>query len=104
MLLSNAFSLQMLTGTQTVKFTFISEEDARFILVREAWTSVVGHKDLAEILSNMFGITVPVNRVSNKLHTGDKMLVAQFMGGRLPEGATTLPEGASIQFILVEVE
>jgi hypothetical protein len=32
------------------------------------------------------------------------MLVAQYTGPRLPEGATTLPPGAKIRFILVLIE
>lgn len=102
MLLGNAFSLQMLTENQVIKFTFISLDEAKHIL-KDACTSVIGHQDLANVLTNMFGFEIPCNRVNNKLHTGDKMIVAQFMGGRLPEGAITLPAGAVIKFVLVEV-
>jgi len=49
----------------------------------------------------MLGVSVPVNRVNVKL-TGP-MVVAQYMGPRLPEGATTLPEGAKIEFWKVEL-
>lgn len=44
---------------------------------------------------------VPVNRASYTLVPGEKLLVAQYKGPRLPEGATKLPEGATIEFYLV---
>lgn len=46
---------------------------------------------------------LPANRASVKLEPGEKMIVAQYSGPRLPEGTTALPEGAKIEFILVEV-
>jgi hypothetical protein len=60
--------------------------------------SIIGHQDLANILG------VPMNRESIKLDSGDTLIVAQVMGGRLPEGSTTLPEGVKIQFLKVTVE
>jgi hypothetical protein len=35
------------------------------------------------------------------LAKGDMVLVGQVTGGRLPEGATTLPAGVTIQWLLV---
>ena len=54
--------------------------------------SFVGHPDTAAVL----GVTC--NRGSIKLQPGDVLVVAQVMGGRLPEGTTVLPEGFSLQF------
>jgi hypothetical protein len=34
---------------------------------------------------------------------GDRVLVGQYSGTRLPEGATTLPEGATIRWLVVSV-
>ena len=65
--------------------------------------SVIGHADTAWIVSGMLGIELPVNRANVKLACGEKMIVAQYSGPRLPEGATVLPEGAKIEFVLVEV-
>jgi len=56
------------------------------------YTSVVGHPDTANVLGVAF------NRASLTLQKGDELLVAQLVGGRLPEGATTLPEGFSFKF------
>jgi len=88
--LLNAFSLQMLEGDATVRFTEVPE-------LPEGLTSAIGHKDTAEVLG------VEMNRVNVTLKKGDVAYVAQLQGGRLPEGCTTLPEGFSFKFIKVEV-
>jgi len=88
--LLNAFSLQMLEGDATVRFTEVSE-------LPEGLTSAIGHKDTAEVLG------VECNRINVTLKKGDVAYVAQLQGGRLPEGCTTLPEGYSFKFVKVEV-
>ena len=88
--LLNAFSLQMLEGDATVRFTEVSE-------LPEGLTSAIGHADTAAVLG------VEMNRVNVTLRKGDVAFVAQLQGGRLPEGCTTLPEGFSFKFIKVEV-
>lgn len=60
--------------------------------------SVVGHPDTANVLGVKF------NRVSVKLNKGDVLYVAQIVGGRLPEGCTTLPDGYSFKFLKVTIE
>ena len=64
-------------------------------------TSVVGHVDVAEIFSAIFSRRIPVNRITVKLEQGDIALVGQYVGPRLPEGATKLPEGARIEWWIV---
>lgn len=66
--------------------------------------SAIGHADTARIVSGMLGVELPANRVNVKLAKGEKMIVAQYSGPRLPEGATTLPDGAKIEFVMVGVE
>lgn len=89
--LLNAFSLQMLEEYPTsVRFTEVDS-------LPEGLTSAIGHADTAAVLG------VAMNRCNVKLHSGDVAYVAQLMGGRLPEGSTTLPEGFSFKFIKVEV-
>ena len=66
--------------------------------------SVIGHVDTANVLSDILGRDVPYNRVSIQLQPGDVLYVAQVVGGRLPEGATTLPEGFKMKFLRVVVE
>lgn len=89
--IGNAFSLQMLTAFPCqVTITEVTKADIPADAV-----SVVGHADTANILGVAF------NRVSVKLEKGDILYVAQIVGGRLPEGATTLPEGFTMKFLKV---
>ena len=37
------------------------------------------------------------------LDKGDFIVVAQLVGGRLPEGSTTLPTGFSFKYLLVKI-
>lgn len=117
--LLNAFSLQMLEGDATVKFTEVSQET---VFLTGHWeerpfnneggiptdsgtelfwisdlVSAIGHQDTANVLG------VEMNRVSTTLHKGDVAYVAQLQGGRLPEGSITLPENFSFKFFKVEV-
>ncbi len=61
--------------------------------------SAIGHQDLADHLN------VPMNRVNTKLSNNDILYVAQFMGGRLPEGTTMLQaeELGLLQFFAITV-
>lgn len=71
--------------------------------------SAVGHADTARMFSNLLGREVQVNRMSVKLigsPDGDAehaqtALIGQYTGPRLPEGATTLPEGAEITWWII---
>ena len=96
--LTNAFSIQMLSGPATVRFDEIDAAD-----VPSDVTSAVGHADTANVLSNMLGFEVPMNRAFVTLDEETELYVAQLIGGRLPEGATTLPEGFSFKFYRVTV-
>ena len=60
-------------------------------------TSIVGHADTAAVIGVAF------NRASVTLVSGDVLYVAQLQGGRLPEGCTALPEGASFAWAKVTV-
>ena len=89
--LGNAFSLQMLESNATISVKEVKEVDL------SEFTSVVGHEDTAKVLG------VDFNRASVTLKKGDQLLVAQLVGGRLPEGSTTLPNGFKFKFLLVEI-
>src|SRR5690606_36233924 len=65
--------------------------------------SCVGHADTALLLSSMLGVVVDMRRESTSLQPGDRMLVAQYNGPRLPEGAKSLPAGAKIRWMLVQI-
>lgn len=100
--LANAFSLQMLEALPSVVKIRGAKEEEIFNVADDGSktlangiVSVIGHEDTARVLG------VPFNRISVKLKDGDILYVAQLMGGRLPEGATTLPEGFKFKFIKV---
>ena len=65
--------------------------------------SVVGHEDTANLFSNLLGMPIPMNRVSITLNKGDVLIVGQYTGPRLPEGTSVLPEGASINWMCINV-
>ena len=89
--LLNAFSLQMIDVSASVKFEEVES-------LPEGLTSAIGHADTAAVLG------VPMNRINVKLNSGDVAFIAQLVGGRLPEGSTSLPEGFKFKFIKVTVE
>lgn len=92
--LSNAFSLQMLTSADAdINVIEVDKDQIPF----NKLISTIGHQDIADLLG------VPVNRVNTKLGKDDVLYVAQYIGKRLPEGATSLPEGAAIKFFRVTV-
>jgi len=87
MWLCNAFSLQMLPEfPATVSFEEVES-------LPEGLESAVGHADTAAVLG------VEMRRVHVSLTVGDIFYVAQLVGGRLPEGATALPEGCTFKFL-----
>ena len=99
--LFNAFSLQMRTSAEgSIYWEEISVEDVRRLLA-DGIDSYVGHVDMANVISSVLGLPVPAQRRYGKINKGETIVVAQYDGGRLPEGATELPEGAKIVFLKV---
>jgi hypothetical protein len=109
--LGNAFSLGMMDephaalGTPfALRVVGLTLEQARAWLAQRAgWVSCVGHSDTALLLSELLGVHVPMRRETTSLVTGDALLVAQYTGPRLPEGAVKLPEGAKLRWFLLEL-
>lgn len=90
----NAFSFQMINNAfGKLKFAELSQKD--FMSQTENAKSVIGHEDLSRILK------LPYNRESIHLEKGDVLYIAQLTGGRLPEGATKLPNNCKLKFIEV---
>jgi len=102
--LANAFSLQMLDLNEKIRVEIspITPEKAKTIL-SGGFISVIGHQDTANVVSNILEIKIPMNRISLSLKKEDILIVAQIVGGRLPEGSTTLPAGVQIQFMEVRI-
>lgn len=103
MLLTNAFSLNMVASFPvSPRFTEINVEEARKLLAA-GFESGVGHADTAAIFAEQLRIDVPANRITVALKPGDVAVVGQYRGPRLPEGCHVLPEGATIQWIKLEM-
>ena len=97
-ILINSFSLNMLP-MEAMNFVRVKKINPNE--VPTDIESAIGHVDTAKVVSNILGFEVKPNRVSIKLTESDVLYVAQYTGPRLPEGATTLPEGANIEFFEV---
>jgi len=101
MLLLNAFSLNMLPGKSgNLWFREIGVAQVRAELA-PTLESAVGHAETAAVFSDVLGVPVAFDRRSVSLQPGQTVLVGQYSGPRLPEGATTLPEGATTKWLLV---
>ncbi len=102
--LVNAFSINMLDRkAHKIEFTPITLDHAKKILNSSNCQSGIGHYDLANILSAILGLKVEVNRTTLKIEPNDTLMVAQYSGERLPEGATSLPAGAKVEFWVVQI-
>lgn len=92
--LGNAFSGQMIPEDALIRKVRVTPEE----VAAEEWESCIGHPDTANVVAGILGREVACQRVSISLSKGDTLYVAQVMGGRLPEGCTTLPDGMEIVF------
>lgn len=113
-LVLNAFSANMISVNEVdtgavFRFSRITVEEASAIVKRAAITSAVGHADTAALFSSLLGVTIPANRidvtfdVTGRNGTWEWAVLGQYKGPRLPEGATTLPDDATIEWYRVEL-
>lgn len=98
----NSFSIQMMPHGGTIMIAPMNTHDIKQILAEDGVESCIGHADTARIVSSILGIDIPANRVSVQIEDGESVIVAQYMGPRLPEGAGELPTGAEIRFYVVD--
>lgn len=112
MMLINAFSANMLAVfPANVVFSEITAEEARLQLLLSAEAqgegdvirSAVGHQATADLFSQVLGVPVECRRETVSLGIGDWAILGQYSGPRLAEGATELPEGATIKWLWVNV-
>lgn len=97
--IANAISINMLPNMcigdeVTLKIKKIKEPEAA---EKASMTSVIGHPSTAAVVG------VPANRANYKFAAGDTLIVAQYIGPRLEEGVTELPEGASIEYFQINL-
>ena len=98
--ITNAFSLNMLNREgYDLALRPINIEGVKNLLANETWKSLVGHADVAAVMSSLIGVEIPVNRETAKFTGNDEWsLIVGHTGPRLTEGTVTLPEGAKIEF------
>ena len=101
----NAFSFNMIKAGCKAR---IEMEVIGHCQVAEAlgtnWESSIGHADLAAIASATSGVSIPANRKTVVLDEGlHRLMICQYTGPRLPEGAKELPPGASVSWLAVKV-
>ena len=96
--IANAFSLNMIAAGDLPRLRMRACDRPQRTIDRGGFVSAVGHADTAALLG------VECNRVSITLTQSDWLYVAQYKGPRLPEGTTTLPEGASFEWVSIWLE
>jgi hypothetical protein len=92
----------------TLRVRNLSLEEVKDLL-KEGYTSAVGHQATAEVLTLLTGTPIPVNRIAVSLSLGDRLIVFQ-LRVRLEEGriltaeeVQALHEQGLTSFYLVEV-
>lgn len=98
-IISNAFSLNMLNRSCRIDAERIDLQQARALSASAR--SAVGHAETAAVFTNLLGHPVAHHRQSLTWDGTEPMLVGQYQGPRLPEGATSLPDGAVIVWWLL---
>ena len=109
--LTNAFSLNMLNQpyNMDIRVSEVSKWTAAQVVRRaDNLVNAIGHADtdgiIRAMLTGPYDKPLPVGeRLSVSIDVGDTVVVGQYSGPRLPEGATALPEGATIKFMVVQV-
>ena len=103
MYIINAFSFNMINGFPcTVNAKEISLDEACYLANEGNIISGVGHASTAAVFSTLLGINIPCDRRNISLNSEDVALGGEYYGPRLEEGATELPQGATIKWLLVD--
>lgn len=99
--LVNALSLNMVPAACKLQVEPLTTEEA----VEQGADAVcaIGHPDTAVAAGVLLGRPLQAARVTLTLAAGDELLVAQYIGERLPEGTTELPQGARLEWRKVTV-
>lgn len=116
-LICNAFSLNMLPSmfeAGNLRICAISLDEARRLvaigstdgpaLPGHVAVSAVGHADTAALFEGLLSHPVPMARTTVLLDGTANLLVGQYSGPRLAEGATCLPDGAAVKWFVVALE
>jgi hypothetical protein len=101
--LANAFSLNMLDDCDGVQVRFTKVRKDQLAAEVAELPSIVGHADTAALFTRLLGRPVEVARDSVRLKRGEYLIVGQYVGPRLAEGATSLPKGATVKWVRVDI-
>ena len=83
--ITNGFSDSMLRDpSMKIINTPLSEEQFINIVHNTNYTSIIGHENIAEFLTQLTGKHIPMNRQGITLNYGDEVICISLMG-RLPE-------------------
>lgn len=102
---TNAFSLNMmnLDIAKNVRFVPVPTENVKDILrgATEGIINAIGHPDTASLVAADINseILPPAQRISVSMTVTDVLIIAQYIGPRLPEGSVKLPQGATIKYV-----
>ena len=108
-LLNCSFNLNMIENLENVKTvktisSIIEEETFKNLLEKENPENYIGHADLVNVLNSSLGVNLKAERKTLKVKGNEeRIIIVQYIGERLPEGATKLPEKAKIKFVFEEV-
>lgn len=102
--LVNAFSVQMLNNFDTlIQFKEISKDEAAELLQNNEFESYIGHSDTVTVINNELNIGAMLQRKFAKINSDDILVIAQFVGGRLPEGCCKLPDNIELKYITAQI-
>lgn len=117
---ANAFSFNMIAAKAaalTMKEVTAKEAAEYLLAPAESWgylghrtidpliVQAVGHADTAALFAKQLDLDgIEPSRKTVSLKKGDHLVVGQYSGPRLPEGATELPEGATIRWLIVDID
>ena len=76
-------SIATVDGTYTLNTIFLDQ--AKSLITNQDTLSAIGHDSTAQILSDLLGVNVPVNRINFEQQVGQIALVFK-LNGRAPEG------------------
>jgi len=94
----------VLTANGTFKLSSISLEDVKEMLTEENIMSAVGHNTTADIMTELIGINIPVNRIQASQESGQKAIIFKLL--KRPEEGKILNreeiEEIGYEFLLLE--
>ena len=100
-ILTNAFSINMLPREKVQPELIPLTNEQAISLAQRGVKNAIGHADTSAVVCNQLGIENNPQRLTVKLDNQTVLLVAQYVGPRLPEGTTVLPSGSKIEYWLV---